>query len=315
MKTVIQNPSPQITQTTDPQRLQNAFLSRRSEATKKAYRADLCDFSEYLGLTSVTNALKTLLSQSSGSGNSLVLEYKNHLIEHGKSPATVNRRLATLKSVIKLARMMGLVSWSIEVEGETVTPYRDTKGPSRAGFEKIWKTINPNTAKGKRDRAILALLYDSALRRGEICSLDREDIDLSAMTLWVRGKGRSGQKELLTLAPETVKSLEEWVEIRGDEPGPLFTNFDRAGKGQRLTGSAVYYIVQYYGKKADVNTRPHGLRHAAVTEALDRTNGNYRAVQQFSRHRDTKTIMKYDDNREDLGGEVSRLVASGISRL
>jgi integrase/recombinase XerC len=126
--------------------------------------------------------------QPSGSGNALVLEYKNHLIDLGKSPATVNRRLATLKSVIRLARMMGLAGWSIEVEGETVSSYRDTKGPSRAGFEKIWKTVNPNTPKGKRDRSILALLYDRALRRGEIVSLNLEDISLSEMTLWGYGQ-------------------------------------------------------------------------------------------------------------------------------
>ena len=61
-------------------------------------------------------------------------------------------------------------------------------------------------------------------------------------------------------------------------------------------------------------SRCQSLRHAAVTEALDRTNGNYRAVQQFSRHRDPAIIMKYDDNRKDLGGEVSRLVESGVTR-
>jgi integrase/recombinase XerC len=160
----------------------------------------------------------------------------------------------------------------------------------------------------------MALLYDRALRRGEVVSLDMENLDLEAGTLWVSGKGRSGQMELLTLAPETVKALEEWVTIRGEQLGPLFTNFDRTGKGERLTGSAIYYLIKYYGKQAGVDTRPHGLRHAAITEALDRTNGDYRAVQRFSRHKDPNILMRYDDNREDLGGEVSRLVASGFTR-
>ena len=184
----------QVAQTPDVLRLRDSFLKRRSEATKKAYETDLVYFSAFLGVSSITNALKTLLSQSSGSANALILDYKNDLIETGKSPATVNRRLATLRSVIKLTRTMGLVNWKIEIESERVENYRDTRGPTRADFEKIWAAVNPNTRKGKRDRAILALLYDRALRRGEIVALDREDLDLSACSIWVKGKGRGGQQ-------------------------------------------------------------------------------------------------------------------------
>ena len=55
--------------------------------------------------------------------------------------------------------------------------------------------------------------------------------------------------------------------------------------------------------------RPHGLRHAAITEALDLTKGNVRAVQRFSRHRDLRTLTIYDDNRQDLAGEIARQLA------
>jgi integrase len=56
---------------------------------------------------------------------------------------------------------------------------------------------------------------------------------------------------------------------------------------------------------------PHGLRHAAITEALDLTGGDVRAVQRFSRHRDVRVLNIYDDCREDLAGQVARLVAGG----
>ena len=76
------------------------------------------------------------------------------------------------------------------------------------------------------------------------------------------------------------------TKVRGSENGPLFVNFDRARKGKRLTGSAVYYIVSELGLKAGLTVRPHGLRHLAITSALDLTKGDVRAVQKFSRHKD-----------------------------
>ena len=60
--------------------------------------------------------------------------------------------------------------------------------------------------------------------------------------------------------------------------------------------------------------RPHGLRHASITAALDITGGDVRAVQRFSRHRNLTTLTVYDDNRLDLGGKVARLVAEGAAR-
>ena len=58
--------------------------------------------------------------------------------------------------------------------------------------------------------------------------------------------------------------------------------------------------------------RPHGVRHASITDALDCTNGNIRVVQRFSRHRDLRVLTRYDDNRRDLGGEMARLVAERV---
>jgi hypothetical protein len=66
------------------------------------------------------------------------------------------------------------------------------------------------------------------------------------------------------------------------DPGPLFVNFDRAGKGQRLTGAAVYHIVGWLGAKAGLTVRPQDLR----------------------------TLSRYRDNRPDLAGKVASLVAA-----
>jgi integrase/recombinase XerC len=125
----------------------------------------------------------------------------------------------------------------------------------------------------------------------------------------VLGKARS-QKEPVTLPAPTKAALEAWLQACGTEDGPLSVNFDRAGKGRRLTGSAVYFTIRQLGTKAGLTVRPHGLRHLAITSALDLTNGDVRAVQKFSRHKDVRVLNTYDDNRQDLAGDVARLVAA-----
>jgi integrase/recombinase XerC len=114
-----------------------------------------------------------------------------------------------------------------------------------------------------------------------------------------------------TRLPEpTRRALADWLAIRGEEPGPLFTNVDRARKGDgRLTGAGIWAIVTALGEATGQTVRPHGLRHAAITKALDATSGDVRAVQRFSRHAKVDTVLVYDDARRDLGGEVAKLVA------
>jgi integrase/recombinase XerC len=158
---------------------------------------------------------------------------------------------------------------------------------------------------------LLRVLFDLALRRSEAVGLDLEHLDLGASALWILGKGRT-QRERLTLPGPTGDALRAWLGHRGEAPGPLFVSLDRARKGVgRLTGSAVYAIVRGLGDWAGVRARPHGLRHAAITEALDRTGGDVRRVQRFSRHKDIRVLQVYDDSRQDLAGQVARLVADG----
>ena len=95
------------------------------------------------------------------------------------------------------------------------------------------------------------------------------------------------------------------------EPGALFWNRDPSHKGdRRLTGSGIFYLVGKMGEAIGKKVRPHGLRHAAITEALDRTNGNPREVMKFSRHKSIATVMIYDDQRNDDNG---RSIANAIT--
>jgi integrase/recombinase XerC len=290
-------------------RLVSAFLAGRNARTMQAYSKDLEDFRAFLGADDVAAAAAALLGGGHGEANALALTYKAHLTDRGLAAATINRRLAALRSLVKLARVLGRIAWMLEVQNAKAQPYRDTRGPGRSGFRAMLGNLGDDGPKTRRDRAILRLLYERGLRRGEVVALDLEDVDLAARTIAVLGKGRTA-KEPLTIAPSTAAALAAWIEVRGKHPGPLFEPLDHAHRGRtRLTGAGVYEVVRELGLAVGLHVRPHGLRHAGITEALERTRGNLRAVQRFSRHRDLRLLLVYDDNREDLGGEVARLVA------
>ena len=292
-------------------KLVESFFRGRNERTLRAYRADLRTFCAFLDVDTVEDAARRLLGHGHGAANGLALDFKNHLVDRGLAPATVNRRLAAVRSLVRLARTLGLVPWHLELRAVPTAPIRDTKGPARSGFLRLLQQLDGRTdGKARRDRALLRLMYDLALRREEVVSLDVEHLDLDACHVEVMGKGQH-QRHRLTLPEPTKEALRDWLVERGAEPGPLFVNFDRAGKGDRLTGRSVHRLVQKLGKAAGLTVRPHGIRHAAITEALDVTKGDVRAVQKFSRHADVRVLQVYDDVRRDMCGEVAKLVAAG----
>jgi len=191
-----------------------------------------------------------------------------------------------------------------------VEAYRDTRGPGPDGFRKLLARLNGRQDfAALRDRALLRLLYDLALRRGEVVGLDREDVDLVTGTVAVLGKGRR-EKVLLTLPGPTRRALAAWLAVRGEGPGPLFTALAPGRKGRRLSGAGLYLIVRHLGEEVGVRVRPHMLRHSAITAALDATAGDVRRVQRYSRHRKLDTLLVYDDRRKDQAGDVARLVAA-----
>ena len=318
-------PEPLALDLTPEDRLVAAFLAGRRKATLRAYRQDLDDFRQFLGAASVAGVAAELLGSQPGAANETVLRYRAHLIDRGLAPATVNRRLAAIRSLVKLARTLGMVAWHLEVPGVRAEPYRDTRGPGVGGFEALMKAARGRRPKAIRDRAILRLLYDLALRRGELCALSLHDVDVKAATIAVVAKGRWGAS-ILTLPGQTVAALRQWLRARrltpaanrAEDPGgrPLFVGLNKAGNGHgRLTGSAIYEIVRTYGRLAGLpgKVRPHGLRHAAITAAikLGRADGmDVDEVRDYSRHKDVTTLMLYRDRDRNVQGRLASLVAA-----
>lgn len=287
------------------------FLSARRPGTLRGYRGALLAFSRAIGAPDVSSAVRALLGATAGNANAVVYRFRNKLVESGAAPATVNSRLGALRSLVRLARMQGLVAWQLEVENVRADRQRDMRGPGRRGVRALLAEVaGATTPMGLRDRALIRVLADLALRRGEAVGLDLEHVDLDGGVVLVLGKGRSGRVPL-TLPEPTQAALTDWIAARGDHPGPLFIGFGRGRVGTRLTGASVARIVRRLGEAAGIgHVRPHGLRHAAITQALELTRGDIRAVQRFSRHADPRTLLLYDDSRQDKAGEVARLVAA-----
>lgn len=295
-------------------RLLADFQVARSPLTIRAYATDLRDFARCIVAASPTAAIDRLLASGPGEAYRLALQYQDALRLAGRASATIARRLATLRSLVRVARRVGLVEWTLDIPGPKRVPYRDTRGPGRNGFLRLVAIAEAQREpKRSRDLAILWLLYGRALRRSEACRLQvPADLDLAGGRIRIHGKHRA-DPEWVTVPPAAVRALQQWLSVRGDHAGPLFTRCDHAagwsGTPQSLSGDAIWVIVRSLGDAAGIRVRPHGLRHAAVTEALAATNGDIRSVQRFARLTSTTTIQVYDDERADLGGEVSRLLA------
>jgi integrase/recombinase XerC len=298
--------------------LLSAFLSGRSPRTLKAYSQDLADFRVFSKTGSTEDAARLLLSQGHGKANLILLEYRTGLTERGLQSATINRRLAAVRSLVKLAKTLGLVDWSVDIQNLKSEAYRDTKGPGKAGFRAMLQTLAQKKSKKTiRDTAILRLLYDLALRTGEVVALDFQDVEISRSVIHVLGKGKN-DKQQLTLPEPTKSALEAWLQIRGAESGALFHNFDRAEKGHRLTGVGVYQIVRTLGQKNGFKTRPHGIRHTAITEACKAAAENgigLEEVLDFSRHSRSSVaiLMVYRDRERNIQGQLASSIAAQIS--
>jgi integrase/recombinase XerC len=306
----------------DPDVLQQLLADKRSLNTKRAYEKDVTDFFQTMtGKPPSPDSVLEFLHLEERQAVAVVLKYKAKLIsgEGLQAPlkeATVNRRLAAIKSLIEMGRKLGTCCFSLEdIKGEKAQKYRDTAGIDARSFEQILGQCDRATVSGKRDYALLRLLWGNALRRNEVSQLNVSDFDPVAATLRILGKGRGTQSEVVDLGLGTVQAIADWLDARGGNsapPAPLFTSLDFAHSGHRLTGDGIRKIVVRHSENAGVKKQmsPHRIRHSAITAALDATDGNVRKVQKLSRHKNLNTLMIYDDNRGRDQQDVTELLDS-----
>ena len=287
------------------------FRLKISANTKRTYASALNDF--FIKLTGIPvnpQQIQEFLRLSQFEAVGVVLKYQGLLLDLGLAPSTINTRLSAVKSLTSHARKLGQCNYSLEdVILLHVENYRDTSGVGVDDYRSILQEVDRATDKGKRDYAILRLLWDNAIRRGELVSTNIEDFRDGK--LWILRKGQI-QKQPIDLAARTAAAVREWLTVReGQATEQIFIALDGRSHGKRLSGRSVARVVDWTSTDAGVDKHmsPRRVRHSSITAALDATNGDVRTVQQLSGHADLNVIRRYDDNRKGLQKKVSNLLS------
>jgi integrase/recombinase XerC len=296
------------------------LADKRSPTTRKEYEKDLRYFFKVIsGSYQPTPELVCeFLNLDRFAALSLVLKFKSYMmIDKGLKENTVNRRLAAVRSLVNFAYKLGKCSYTLkDVSNEKTHQYRDTSGVSPDTYKKILATCDRSTVLGKRNYALLRLLWSNALRRAEVASLDVKHFDPHSRQLQILGKGKGSQRQSVTLNDQTVEAILDWLNSRTQftPSSPLFCSLSHRQPGHRLTGTSVYNIVRESCEKAGITKvmSPHRVRHSSITAALDKSNGNVRAVQRLSRHADLRTLQIYDDNRQNLQEQITDLLEDAL---
>ncbi|MEL6714433.1 MAG: tyrosine recombinase XerC [Planctomycetota bacterium] len=271
----------------------DAFLERMrvargaSEHTLRAYRRDLEDLARFLvhrGAADpgsiTTRALRAWLGDLDG---------------RGLAKATLQRRMSAARTFLKFLVERNLL------EVDPSLGLRQRRGArhlptvlSRDEVGRVLDAPDPETPLGRRDRAILELVYSAGTRAAETVGLDRADLDLRAGVARVLGKGR--KERLVAVGSFAQKALVTYLND-ALRPRPVPEAGDAlflSQRGTRLTTRSLEDVVRRAVLRAGIARRatPHTLRHSFATHLLD-GGADLRSVQELLGHKNLVTTQIY----------------------
>jgi integrase len=274
-----------------------------SEHSKRAYAKGLALFFAWVK-ERPPQALTKALTQ----------EYRAALLEQNLAPATVNLRLSPLR---KLAREMadnGLLS------PELATGIGRTKGIKQEGVRagnwllkeqasNLLNAPNPETRKGKRDRAMLALLVGCGLRRAELLGLNVEDVQQREGRWVIPDLCGKGNRIRTVPVPAAVKArVDDWLAAAAIKEGKIFRPVN---KGDRVTGEAigdekaVWQMVLKYAKATALGKlSPHDLRRTCA-KLCRKAGGDLEQIQLLLGHASIQTTERYLGTDQNLTAAVN----------
>src|SRR5213082_997034 len=231
----------------------------------------------------------------------VVLRYRMHLESRNLAPGTVNLRLGAVRRLAYEAADCGLLS------ADLAAGIRRVKGVKELGVrlgnwltaeqgQALWQAPDCGQMKGKRDRALLALLLACGLRRHEAVALTLDHLQ-QREEHWaiVDLVGKGGHVRTVPV-PDWVKSeLGVWLAAAGIDRGRLFRRVNKVGKawGESITVKAVWHIVKESAKGIGVpKLAPHDLRRtcARLCHAL---GGESEQIQFLLGHVSVQTTERY----------------------
>ncbi len=254
--------------------------------TLSSYVRDVNQFRQWLTNTASIDLRKVK--------KSVVTDYLNYMAREGKSPATITRTTASLKSFFHYMMLRGY------------TKTNPVKNISSVKVERKYPEILTNKEvelfldqpqcvddKGFRDHAMLELLYATGIRVSELIGLDVNDINLEVGFLRCHGKGKD---RVIPLYPGAVNALRDYIKnirpriIAFDEEQALFVNMS----GGRMSRQGFWKIIKYYQEKADIkkDITPHTLRHSFAVHLLE-NGADLRSIQEMLGHADISSTQIY----------------------
>ena len=233
----------------------------------------------------------------------------------GYAPSTANRMLSALRGTLEQAWLLGQMSAEDYHRAAHLKPIiGETVPAGRAlSFEEIsallQDCINDPRPIGRRDAAVITVMYSGGLRRAEVAKLDWSDYDAENKKLKVNGK-RSKQRTVY-LAEGAIAALHDWLKIRGSGDGPLFVAINRGNNlvpGKSLTPQGIYYLLKSRAKRAGVKKfSPHDLRRTFVGDLLD-VGVDIAIVARMAGHASVNTTARYDRRPERAKQEAAKLL-------
>jgi integrase/recombinase XerD len=255
-----------------------------SENSILAYSFDIKDFQAYVGLGPVT-----------GTNVDVVLGYVDRLTGQGLSSRTIARRLSALRTFFRFLQNEGRLDADPSAlvhaprQGQSLPKYM-----TRQEMVRLLELPDRQAALGKRDRAMLELLYSSGLRVSELCAVKMQDLNDDLGYIRVFGKG--GKHRMIPVGREAMKSIREWSEqgrslvLKSRSSAYLFVT----GRGTAMTRQGFWKNLSQYAKLAGFAGRltPHVVRHSFATHLLE-GGADLRSVQSMLGHADIATTQIY----------------------
>ena len=248
----------------------------------------------------------------------------NNLIQllhtQNKAPDTINLYVSVVKRVLYEAYLLDLVDTK---RWERIKSVRTPKGGRRkthkvlnqSTFEMLVKKIindSPNPVMASRDIAIFNLFVGCGLRRFELINLQLKHVDRFRRTITFEGKGRKLRQ--VKMHPITTLALENWLKLRGNKEGPIFTRVYKSGvlpawlgcndrEIKKLSTESIYMLCKKVGL-LDLDISPHSLRRSYAT-MLDKNGADIKHIARLLGHSSIKTTELYiQTEQEEINNTV-----------
>lgn len=231
--------------------------------------------------------------------NLTIRDFMATLYEQKKKKSSIHRKVAALRTFFKYLNREGIVETN--PAKMVASPRVERTLPNHLSIEQMIRFIelpDTDTVLGKRDRAMLELLYASGLRVSELVGLNINDIDFVHQTVRVKGKGR--KERIVPFGDHARAALQTYIGVRGEllveaepdkiDPLAVFMNY----QGTRITTRSVGRMVDKYVKLCAgiQHISPHSLRHSFATHLLD-AGADLRVIQEMLGHVRLSTTQQY----------------------